>query len=406
MSPAWLPNHNPGMNYIVPKSADELLATETEQLERIKTDAGVAENIWQAFYLPMLRAFAEQVQTLPFSKECFSGERGALQFGLLSAMLALRVARQQVFLPKERSEGRRSLEPQFYFAALVAMLATGVVVVTQNVHIETAAGDSDYHPLVCPVPIKTWLSYNPTAQMTWRVDAAPYSSAEAAAIAARFIPTGILNDFDLRVSLAIYGAIAPSSVPNGVESTLAMVVRQCMLKVIHFQIEEEKKVYHPHSPGNGTLNATADSLAQKTVSVAPVAVSAAPSAPNADAGLTAANLNGPAAVQVTQTPAPVLAGEPTLDDALAALSKAPTALKQWFQAICHQEKFSSYVGQISFEPKGVIVPITLVGKLGLLSGQAVKTLMIDAEVVVELTEDRRNFVLLPALKPFFSKPKE
>jgi hypothetical protein len=220
-----------------------LLSVADDKVAQIRQAAGGPPAIWNAFYQPVLLAFAEHVQRLPLCRDVFSEENGALDFGLISTLVALRVASTQMFFPSALSEDRRKLEPQCYFAAFVATLATAIAMVSQNTFVKSSIDDADYHPLVSPVSLKTWLAVNPDARMQWRTDDEPLTSQECAAIAARFIPIGLLNNFDFRVSRMVFGSIAPQLAANGIESTLSRVVRQSVSRVMDHQRAEELKHY-------------------------------------------------------------------------------------------------------------------------------------------------------------------
>lgn len=392
----WRGGHNSHMQkFMIPMESGSMLEMELGKIDDVKTAAGVTATIFEAFYLPMLKAFAEHVQRLPLSRTVFRDDCGAFQFGLVASMVALRVASTQMFFPETLSEDRRVLEPQCRFAAFAATLATAVALVAQNAAVSSADGHAEYHALVSPVTLAKWLAINPGSTLEWRVAGNTLSAPECAAIAARFIPIGLLNNFDLRVSLMMFGSISPQLTANGVESTLSRVVRQSVAKVLeHYQAQDERRYQESaSSPPSGlsAANDIANSLTQKTMAPNPVspAVQAGGAAAGPDAGSSQPPIGGTGAAP------PSGATESEL------LSKAHPALRDWLSAVSKHEKFKAFHANLNFTDEGIEVPITMLSHFGV-SAAKVRQMLTDADMVVGRTSDSRGIVLAPALKPFFS----
>lgn len=373
--------------------ADLLLSAESDKVEEVKTAAGVPAEVWNFFYAPLLTAFARHVQRLPLSRETFSGEKGALEFGLTTAMIALRVAGAQMFYPDALSEERRILEPQCRFAAFAATLSTVVAMVAQNTCVMSSLTD-EYHPLVCPVPLEKWLALNPAATLQWRAADVRLSAAECAAIAARFIPTGMLVNFDIRVALMIFNSIAPQSTANGIESTLSRVVRQSVAEVLKYQLKEDQKRYRAAEPttlAQATLSSIADAITAGSASAPQTSAAAAANEPSA------------ATHQVASASPVATSPEPSLEAAQAILEKAHGALQDWFKALRTHEKFPSFQEKIKATDVGIEIPVSLLGIFGV-SGPMVRDMLSKAGLVIDRTANSQGIILHPALKPFFFAP--
>ena len=371
---------------LIPTPAEMLLSLADEKVDLIKQASGARPEIWSAFFMPLLTAFAENVQRLPLSPEVFASENGALDFGLVCARVALQLASTQVFSPEAKSEERRVLEPQCHFAAFAASLSTAVAMVAQNVSVRSSDGKSDYHPLVTPVTLQKWLTYNPDSTIEWRTTAAPLTSPEAAAIAARFIPAGLLNNFDLRVSLMIFGSIAPQLASNGLESTLSRVVRLTVTRVIEHQQDLDRKTYLGSSHGMQRPATTGP-----TVSAIPTASQPAPGAPAT--APTPVGAEGQAHGSETNIGT-------SAESANQMLDKAHPALVEWFKAVKAHDKFDDLKQHITKNERGIELPINILGKFGV-NGAIVRKMLQDAALIVDRTEDSRGIILQPGLAPLF-----
>ncbi|MCU6502024.1 TraI domain-containing protein [Rugamonas sp. A1-17] len=385
------------MNNLLPsKEALAMLIEAAERVEEIKTAAGVPPQVFGNFYQPVLVAFAEATQTLPLSKTAFSHTGGAFEFGLIACMIALRYAKSQVFFPDVGSEERRVLEPQCRYAAFVATLSSAVAMVAQSVSIHTDSEDDDYHPLVCPVSLHRWLRINPAARMKWKVGAQPLTSAQAAAIAARFIPNHLLDKFDLRVSLMIFGAIAPQGSSNGVETTIERVVRQTISKVIEHHVKEGLKRYEstPDAPVISTqsVNALAESMIAATKPIEPIDITKP-----ASASTTPAPAPAPAPAVVVSV-APGVSSAPLLSTN-EFMARLPQALREWFSAVIADPNYETAKTHFVQSELGIEIPAAMLGKYGV-SGQTIQKLLKDSNVIIGRSECGRRYVLDPAIKEY------
>lgn len=387
---------------MIPIPVDGMLEMAGARIDEIKTAAGVEPGIFRAFYQPVLRAFSEAVQQLPLAATVYGQPRGAFEFGLYTATVALRYAASQMFFPDIGSEERRILEPQCRYAAYVATLASVVAMISNNALIESTDRESEYHALVCPVSLNKWLAINPDANFTWRNAKQPLSAAEGAAIAARFIPTGLLNNFDIRVSLMIFGAIAPQLASNDIETTLARVVRQSIAKVAEHYIAQDKSRYNEN--GNSlaatspAINGIAGGLIQATKQYEPVDLNQAANAPGAAQDVTPTS---PAAAQVLKTPAMTqapIAPEPRLEFATKMLESAPKEIKEWFAVLPTHEKYETLKTHLVVSEAGIAMPAAMLGSFGV-SGPVIRKKLTDAGLIIGRTEDGRGVLLHGGLAP-------
>lgn len=380
--------------YLTATAPSTLLEAEVARIDEIKTAAGVPQQVFEHFYVPMLNTFAANVQGLPLAPDAFAHRNGAFEFGLIASMIALRYAKTQIFFPDVGSEERRVLEPQCRFAAFVATLASAVSMTAQNCAVYAGSHDDDYHPLVCPVPLHKWLQLNPTATVQWRPKVAMHTAAQNGAIAARFIPTGMLNNFDLRVAMMIYGAIAPQLASNGIETTLERVVRQTISKVLdHHAQQEAKRFNHAESAGHidsQKANSIADSLIQSTKPVEEVDITKPATARTAASKPEAAPAAPPAQLVSTEE----------------FMRRLPTPLQEWFAAVIADPNYETVKTHITITESGVEIPIKLLGSYGV-GGPIIQKLMKDANVIIDRSEDGRRYVLDTAVKGYlFAEDKD
>lgn len=376
-------------NFLQPVTAGHLLAESADDIDAIKTAAGYREAHFQHYCLPVLAAFAAHVQQLPLSDKAYHDARGAWKFGLTACLVALRFAETQLFFPNMESEERRKLEPQCRFAAFAAVLGSTVALLAQNTLITVGRTESEdeYHPLVTPITLENWLRKFPEAKFAWRTNGHVLTAAEGAAIASKFMPSGLLANFDLRVALMIFGSILPQGSPNGLETTLSKVVRQAMNKVLERYLEKDAARYQQKT-------AAVDQPGQegKAVSDSLIAMSSHVERSNPlDLSFNAGSAPAPAAAfQVASLGSPA--------SAEAMLANANPVLKEWFKALKSHERFSDLKNHLVTTERGTEVPISMLGFFGV-NGPKIKKMMMDAGMVVDRSDDHRAIILHPALNP-------
>lgn len=387
-----------------PIAAAQLIAESTEQIEGIKTAAGLTDAQFNGLCMPVLQAYANHVQGLPLSSTTFAAGRGAWDFGLIAAMVAYRYASTVIYFPEMGSEERRRLEPQCKYMSFVATLAASLAMVTSAAKV--TFDDEEYHPLTSRESLASWLAKRPTASFSWRTGASPLSASACAAITARFIPVGLLESFDQRVVLMLYDAVVIKSTMNGLESTLARVVRSSTQAVIDHYTSKQTTVFQEPANSIGITNCEASAIANRVVAVAnptiPVNPLAAPTvAPVAQPAPAAASAAAPPVLHAAVSnaaPAPAApAAMGSLDDPLCG---ADRVLVEWFAALKLNPRYGSLREHLKVTGEGIEVPINMLGMFGT-SGAAIRKMMEGAQLVIRRSDDARSIVVHPSLSAHF-----
>jgi len=402
------------MNKILtPAPAAQMLSNADQRLEAIRTAAGLQPEQFDARCMPVLRAYAQHVQNLPFSPKVFSRPQGAWEFGLICATLALQYAGTVIFFPEIKAEDRRILEPQCRYMSFVATLATCAARVTSSTKV--VAGDSEYHPFFTPMRFQDWLQKHPDASFLWRDEGAGLSNQGCAVVATRLFPTGLFEHFDLRVVMMFYDAItAGTQKLLGIESTLAKVVRQSIERVIDHYVEKEARVFNESESSLLAAPLDTSGLAKQmaaqanpTLPVNPLAPSkpSAPSSAPHPVQSVAASVNfaaesrHPVATPTLEQPPmhPTNAGPSS--GAAPLLGKDPV-LREWFAALKLHPRFPDLAKHLASSEEGVLVPINMLGLFGV-SGPTIRKKMEEAGFVVRRSDDSRHLILTPTLRGQF-----
>jgi hypothetical protein len=411
-------------NMLIPVSSAELIASSHDAIDAIKTAAGLSSAQFAALCMPLLRAYADQVQHLPLSTAAFGSPRGAWEFGMSAAMVAYRYAGTVIFYPTLGAEERRLLEPQCRYMAFVATLATAIATLAESCIL--TAGEDEYHPLCVDGTLYTWLVDHPGARFSWRVPVAPLSSEVGAAIAANFVPKRVLANFDLRAILMMYEAISPKKTLNGVESTLARVVRDSVQVVIEHYKSKEAGTFKPGAGGARVSAEESDNLAGKLIAVANPTILANPLEAQAAAPVAKQLALASADAQTPKTPAaPIphgaviaqspeapeqsaaatatVAGQPmtgAANDAEEKLARGHKVLREWFSALKQHPQFHVLKDQLVMNSAGIEVPVSMLGMFGV-SGATVRKMMDDAGLILGRSSNARGVILHPGLSDRF-----
>lgn len=411
---------------LTPVPSIELVSHSREAIDALKTAAGMTDAQFAAFCMPVLRAFADHVQRLPLTAAAFGSPKGAWDFGLVAAAVAYRYAGTVIFFPSLGAEERRLLEPQCRYMAFLSTLASAVATVAESSTL--VAGDDEYHPLSVDQTLHDWLSSHPSARFTWRVPAAPLSAQAGAAIAANFIPRRLLANFDLRAVFMMYEAINPRTTMNGVESTLARVVRQASQGVLDhykskqagtFQPDASVPVVSPIDAGKVASNLIA--VANPTILVNPLETPAmATSAPGGNSGATpsaAPSISASLAATPSEPTIPsqqastvdtvpscsTIPSQPTTgaaNEAEEKLARGHKVLKEWFSALKQHPQFPALKDQLVMNDTGIEVPVSMLGMFGV-SGATVRKMMDDAGLILGRTSNARGIILHSGLRDRF-----
>lgn len=431
-------------DFLQPVSPASLFASSAQQIDEIRTAAGFTKAQFDAAFLPLLYEYACQVQQLPLSTKVYREPGGAWAFGLFVSVLTLRVSATRMFFPTLDSTQRRTLEVQARFAAFSAGLASGVAVLSQNVVLKSEIGV--YHPLTASGTLRDWLAKAKEARFAWATNEPPLSPAECAAVAARFIPTKLLQVFDMRIVRMIYNAIYPQAAPNALETTLGRVVRESIDACANYYLEKSDAAYDKQQvqielPTTADANRLAADMADEATGEivanpldapdAPAATVAPPPAPDAertapaDAATSESKPAEAGHVPKPSVPAsgvstgsPFLAKhnlslKPSLTTAPAPeeppapvvthetlLAAADPALQDWFRALRSHEKFDRLKQQLQMTDDGIEVPASMIGSLGLNLPTVLK-MMEDAKMITRRAKGNRHVYLHAALQPLF-----
>ena len=412
-------------NMLTPVQSADLVAASHDAIDAIKTAAGLTDAQFAALCMPVLRAFADHVQLVPLNASAFASPKGAWEFGLTATMVAYRYAGTVIFFPTLGAEDRRMLEPQCRYMAFLATLATTVATVAESSVI--VAGDDEYHPLSVDGSMHAWLSEHPHARFSWRTPAAPLSAQAGAAIAAKFMPKRLLMNFDLRAVLMMYEAINPKTTMNGVESTLARVVRQAVQSVLEHYKSKQAGTFQQEKNATDISADEAAKLASKLISAANPTILANPletpsaTAPktvhppvSADAGTNGQNANAPESTRPAaeqHQPAPTqntavtttATSQPYTGDGNEAeekLSRGHKVLREWFSALKQHPQFPVLKDQLVMGDEGIEVPVSMLGMFGV-SGATVRKMMDDAGLILGRTSNARGVILHPGLRDRF-----
>lgn len=414
-----------------PIDAAQLIAESAGPIEGIKTAAGLPDAQFSGLCMPVLTAYANHVQGLPLSPTTFSAGRGAWDFGLIAAMVAYRYASTVIYFPEIGAEERRRLEPQCKFMSFVATLAASVAMVNGAGKV-TFDGD-EYHPLTSRESLAGWLAKRPNSAFSWRSAEAPLTAPVCAAIAARFIPVGLLELFDKRAVMMLYEGVNIKSTVNGVESTLARVVRSSTQAVLEHYTSKQASVFREPTNDIGITTSEATAIANRVVAVAnptvpinPLATPSSggqpaqpPAAPAAPAGakpahVTASPTHAPQPLVVPAHPMPTPGSGDTLNEASTSavpcapptpapalaqgdpLRGADRVLIEWFAALKMHPRYGSLRDHLKTTDDGIEVPINMLGMFGT-SGAAIRKMMEGANLVIRRSDDARSIVVQPSL---------
>jgi len=309
--------------------------------------------------------------------------------------------------------------------AFLATLATTVATVAESGVI--VAGDDEYHPLSVDGSMHAWLSEHAHARFSWRTPAAPLSAQACAAIAAKFMPKRLLANFDLRAVLMMYEAINPKTTMNGVESTLARVVRQAVQSVLEHYKSKQAGTFQQETNATGVSADEAGKLASKLISAANPTILANPletpaaTAPKivlptaaADAPTNVQNANAPEATRPAgepyrAAPAQIAAASTTAtsqsytgdgNEAEEKLSRGHKVLREWFSALKQHPQFPVLKDQLVMSDEGIEVPVSMLGMFGV-SGATVRKMMDEAGLILGRTTNARGVILHAGLRSRF-----
>lgn len=406
---------------LLPVLHTDLFTKSREAIDAIKTAAGLTDAQFAALCMPILRVYADHVQNLPLNITAFGSPRGAWEFGLTAAMVAYRYAGTVIFFPTLGSEERRLLEPQCRYMAFLASLSTAVTMVAESSIL--ISGDDEYHPLNVDSTLYAWLSNHQDIKFKWRTPVAPLCAQAGAAIAANFIPKRLLANFDMRAVLMMYEAINPKTTLNGVESTLARVVREAVQGVLDHYRTKQAGTFVAEPSQQNVSTVEAEMVAKKMINTAnptilanPLDVPAAEQQSTAPPNTKSSSPSNPSvspqqahaepqqAISTLQSEViPVEASSPAQgagNDAEEKLARGNKVLREWFAALKQHPQFPVLKDQLEMTAEGIEVPVSMLGMFGV-SGATIRKMMDDAGLIVRRSSNARGIILQPGLRNHF-----
>ncbi|MGT2460251.1 TraI domain-containing protein (plasmid) [Cupriavidus basilensis] len=210
----------------------------SDLLDTLQSASGFNASQFGRHVQPLLDRLAECVQSLPLSRDAYCEHTGALRFGVISGLMAFRMADNAIFAPSHTAEMRRVLDPQYRYGGFAAALAS-VPAILEAVAIVTVAGRR-WSPMN-QVSLTRALEEAGVRDYTvsWNPSVRAPSRMVAALVAGRFFVPGIWADFEESVIAALADAILPVRGTIAVESPLRRVVRVAQDKA--FEIDGKER---------------------------------------------------------------------------------------------------------------------------------------------------------------------
>ncbi|MCP3023788.1 TraI domain-containing protein [Cupriavidus basilensis] len=215
-----------------------LTSLEGDLVETLRSASGFNTAQFDRHIQPLVDRLAECVQALPLSRDAYCEQGGALRFGVVSGLMAFRLADSTIFAPNHTAETRRVLDPQYRYSGFAAALAS-VPAILEAVAIVTVAGRR-WSPLsevsltqaLADAGVQDYVvNWNPTPRAPSRM--------VAALLAGRFFAPGGWGDFEESVIGALADAILPVRGAIAVEAPLCRVVRVAQDKA--FEIDGKER---------------------------------------------------------------------------------------------------------------------------------------------------------------------
>jgi len=242
-----------------------LTSLEGDLVETLRSASGFNTAQFDRHIQPLVDRLAECVQALPLSRDAYCEQGGALRFGVVSGLMAFRLADSTIFAPNHTAETRRVLDPQYRYSGFAAALAS-VPAILEAVAIVTVAGRR-WSPLsevsltqaLADAGVQDYVvNWNPTPSAPSRM--------VAALLAGRFFAPGGWGDFEESVIGALADAILPVRGAIAVEAPLCRVVRVAQDKA--FEIDGKERARRIDELGAPRL-ALRELLALPEAAVAP-----------------------------------------------------------------------------------------------------------------------------------------
>lgn len=244
-----------------------------DYFNQLLTASAAGEEGFRARYLPMAEKLAMMLQELPLEKETYSQPGGALKFGLLAGLAALRLCDGVIFMPGVTAQIRMVVEPQYRWAAWCATLASIPLVVAHNASIKVNG-----QPWSFADASTLWESCGKNG--SYKIDWMPSSpnrpsAALGTVVLSQFFFPGQFSAIEPVVLLGLCEAINPALVQSPAEQALSRVVRVAQEKVRQSERLRMTQVFSPSRAGGAItveMLASLDSDVQVVAGVSPSAL--------------------------------------------------------------------------------------------------------------------------------------
>lgn len=346
-------------------------------LKLIERDSGLGEANFNKFIMPVLLGLSSSVLSAPLSRDCYAYENGALEYGLISSMMSLRIAEGSIFT-QGTVEDRALYEPQYKFAAFCASIASVPAFLFSGVSIANADGEV-WSPLSTHQSMYHWLGRDKVFHANWFNKKIPVSRMLGAGISWKIFPEGLWKNFDNRIVAQMFESINPPDIPFPGESRITAIVRKSDEKArdLYQKTIAHQFVDGAKSPTSATISdSLAEIKADALIHKAAASRSAADSSKNAG----------------TATP------EETPKPSINTSKIDPSAL-EFFDCIVKDPKYSTMKAGLIVSAIGVELPLKFIA-YGLEVRGTIR-LLEACGLVVEKRET--SVILVPEVAPLLVK---
>lgn len=318
--------------------------------EAMRLAAAVSQADFDRLYVPHLLRLCRTLQQTPLSRQGYPLPDGAVRFAAHGATLALQLAQASVFAADEGAKARRDLAPQYRFAVFAALLGGAYIRVFRNVRV--TVGEVAWNPL-SEVPLHDACAAAGEYEIAWLPDKAfaPSPALDAMVFMAAF-PSGFWERFHPMVLQDLAGGLSPARDAVS-ETPMQRLLRTAIERV--FELESQR-------------------IAQNVGAAAAIPTLAAEPSEAPPGGATQAQ------------PAEAAAKTPQ------KAATYPRLVREFFAAMCRDDKFTEMREQIKVTPDAVSVPLRFLSRYGMKATDAVQ--MLESAGLTR-SKDKEFLVLRP-----------
>lgn len=247
------------MKYSVKHPSDLFSDVGRDYFAQLLTACVGGEPAFRNLYLPVAERLACTVQNLPLESSSFAYPGGALQFGLLAGLTALRLSDGVIFEPSATAQKRMIIEPQYRYAAWCATLS-GVPLIVDH-HAQLSVNDKPWS-FAFGAP-SLWEACGTTGSygIEWKAASKnPPSPALGLILLSNFFYPGQFADFDPSVLASMCQSVNPGLTQAPGESSLSKVVRLAQEKVKAAEKIRISKVFVPGQTQTNTVASVMQAL--------------------------------------------------------------------------------------------------------------------------------------------------